>query len=331
VLSKPLNVKVLDYVVTSNGLIVLTVQKGGKRPDMNLDIDVYDALFRRRDETEAFVQDVVLKLRAQARDMTLDGKGRNVDLYLQIPSARVKDMVVYNQYLPAGSPLRLLGGQADLNAYIHLQPESAVGFVKLNTQGLRSRLNDRELSGELAANINLSNGKPMNMEFDISGSSLSLEEVKVIGAETQYDREGWSAKFDLEKARAIWRRPVVVEAGAAVQIKDSRPIVAVLVNEKGKHRWLEKMLTVENIQGRADMTLEQDRIVIPYAFVSSDKVDAGAKGIMGSGRADGIFYVRFRKLDAVLKIEDGRRNFDVTGAKRKFGDYSPFDRKEPFQ
>ena len=83
------------------------------------------------------------------------------------------------------------------------------------------------------------------------------------------------------------------------------------------------MLTVQDIQGRAEMTLKNDQLVIPYAFVGSDKVDAGAKGIMSAESADGIFYARFRKLDAVLKINQGEHNIDVIGAKKKFTEYTP--------
>jgi hypothetical protein len=324
VLGKTLNVNVLDYVVAGDGQIELNVQKGGEQPDLVLDIDVKDGLFRRQDENEAFVQDVVLKLRANVRNLVLDDETRKLDdLYLQIPTAKVTDMSIYNQYLPDKSPLHLLGGEADLTSYIHLQPDSAAGYVKLNTQGLRSRLNDQELSGELVADIKLSNGRPENLEFDISGSTFSLQDVKVTGAETNYEQEDWSARFDLDKGRTVWEKPVVIEAEAAVEIKDSRPFVALFSNEKGQRKWLEKMLTVENIQGRAEMTLENEQLVIPRAFVSSDKVDAGAKGVMAADRADGVFYARFRKLDAVMKIKNGKRNIDVMGAKKTFTEYDP--------
>lgn len=323
-LGKALDVKVLGYVITGDGQIELHVQKGGEQPDLVLDIDVQDGLFRRRDENEAFVQDVVLKLRAGVHDLELDDESRKLDdLYLQIPSARVTDMSIYNQYLPDKSPLRLLGGAANLNSYIHLQPDSAAGYVKLNTQGLRSRLNDQELSGELVADIKLSNGRPENLEFDISGSLLSLQDVRVTGSEASYEQANWSARFELEKGRVIWKKPVAIEAEATIEIKDSRPFVALFSNEKGQRDWLEKMLTVQDIQGRAEMSLKNDQLVIPYAFVGSDKVAAGAKGIMSAERADGIFYARFRKLDAVLKVNNGEHNIDIIGAKKKFGEYTP--------
>ena len=82
------------------------------------------------------------------------------------------------------------------------------------------------------------------------------------------------------------------------------------------------MLTIEDIKGKAEMTVENKQITIPYAFTSSDKVDAGAKGIINAESAEGILYGRFRKLDAVLKIKDGKRNVDIIGAKKKFNGYS---------
>jgi hypothetical protein len=321
---KALKVNVLDYVVAGDGDMELKVEKGGDQPDLLLDIDVMDALFRRQQEDEAFINNVVLKLRARVRDLKLDDNKRKLDdLYLQIPSANVTDMSIYNQYLPDKSPLRLLGGEADLTSYIHLQPDSAVGYVKLNTLGLRSRLNEQDLSADLVADIRLSNGRPENLEFDISGSTLFLENVRVAGANSNYKQQGWSAGFELEKGRTVWEKPVVVEASGVIDIKDSRPFMAVFSNEKSVHKWLEKMLTVEDIQGRADMILENNRLIVPYAFVSSDKVDAGVKGELNADRSDGVFYIRFRKLDAVMRTENGKRNIDVIGAKKTFSDYSP--------
>jgi hypothetical protein len=88
------------------------------------------------------------------------------------------------------------------------------------------------------------------------------------------------------------------------------------------------MLTIENIQGNAEMTIENEQIIIPHAFTSSDKIDAGAKGIINTEGAEGIFYARFRKLDAVLKIRDGKRNIDIIGARKKFDLYPTNEKSE---
>ena len=150
----------------------------------------------------------------------------------------------------------------------------------------------------LKANILIQGGIPENMDFDISGTSISLDNVRVHGESAQFDQDDWSAEFQLNKARTIWKKPVFLHAEAEAELKDSRPFVALFTNHKGKHKWIEKMLTVEDIQGTATMTLENQRLAIPHALTSSDRIDAGVKGIIDATQREGIFYVRHGRLDA---------------------------------
>ena len=325
--SKQLEVNILDYSARGDGMISLAVLEGGEHPDLDLQIELRNGLFKRQDEEEEYIEDVTMRLQAQALDRRKDQAGSNIDrLRLQIPEARVADMSAYNDYLPANSPLQFLEGQADLKADIVLQRDSADGFVRLKTGTMRARLDEQELSGELDVDIAIQDGIAKNMDFDISGSTITLDKLRVFGTEKNYDREDWSARFLLSKGHAIWKKPVYVNAEAELEIKDSRPLVAMFSNQNGKHQWIEKMLTVEDIQGTAEMRMENGQITIPHAFTSSDKVDAGAKGIINSESAEGIFYGRFRKLDAVLKIRDGNRNVDIIGARKKFNEYSTDNR-----
>jgi hypothetical protein len=319
---RQLAVEVLDYAVRGDGRVSIEVKEGGQRPDMDLRVKVDDALLQRRGDEQSFVHSVSLLLDARARDMTFDGRNRDIDLHLQIPSARVTDMSVYNRYLLVNSPLQLTAGQAELTADISVRPDSAAGYVNLNTQGLRSRFREQELSGDLSVDIRLSDGVPRDMAFDISGSSLRLDGVKVVGAEKNYQRDDWSAVFELKQGKAVWMRPVELQLEADLTIKDSRPLVAMFANEKGEHPWLEKMLTIENVRGNATMSLEKEQLLVPHAFAGSDKIDAGLKGRMHDQGAEGVFYARFRKLDALLKIRDGDRNLDIIRARKKFDDYS---------
>jgi len=329
ILPTHLDVSVLDYEVNGDGALAIQVLKGGEHPDLDLKVEIGDALFRREDEEKAYVRDVTIYLQAQALNMRRGQAGSNVDvLRLQIPAARITDISVYNDYLPENSPLQLLEGRAELTADIKLARDSADGFVKLTTQNLHSRLDEQELTGELEANITIQDGVPENMDFDISGSTITLDKVEVAGPEKKYEGGNWYARFLLEKGRAIWKKPVFVQAEAAVEIKDSRPFVAMFSNHKGEHKWIEKLLTIENIHGNAEMTVENEQIIIPHAFTSSDKMDAGAKGIINAESAEGIFYARFRKMDAILKIRDGKRNIDIIGAKKKFNEYSPVEKAE---
>ena len=321
--SKELGVSILDYQFLGDGILNLEVEKGGANPDIKADLQVIDALFKRQDEEQAFIQDVVLKVDASVNNMSYKGPGKDLELHMQIPSARVKDMSVYNLYFPKQSLVQFSEGEAELTADIHLKPESAKGFIKLKTEDLKIQLDEQQLSAELKVDIKLADGIPSKMNFDISGSSILLDKVRIIGEHENFDQTDWSAKVQLIKAQTTWRKPISIHTETKVVIKDTRPLVAILSNQREKHGWLSKLLTIEDIQGTANINIEQGEIVIPYAFFSSDKVDLGAKGIINEENNNGVFYVRFKKLKGLLKIENGKRNFDIIGVKKQFDEYSP--------
>jgi len=322
ILPRNLSVDVLDYVTEGEGRVTLAVEKGGEHPDLNLNVTLDDAFFMRHGEEKAFIDKVAIRLQAMVRNMNFDNPDDNVSLLLKIPSARVKDMSVYNQYLPDQSAIRLLGGEAGLTADIELEPEAADGYVKLQTKRLRSRINDQEISGELTADVKLAGGVPKKMEFDISGSTLSLDNVSVAGKQKNFEDESWHARLDLRNGYAEWNKPTRVAVDAAVTMNDTRPLAAILSNQRGKHGWLEKVLTVDDVHGQAQMIVAQKRIVISRAFAESDDIDVGAKGIIDARTREGVFYVRFKKMAGILKIRDGDRNFDILNARKKFDAYS---------
>jgi len=47
----------------------------------------------------------------------------------------------------------------------------------------------------------------------------------------------------------------------------------------------------------------------------------GAKGQINKTTRNGVFYARYKKLDAIMKINDGKRNVDVIQARDKYDDY----------
>ena len=325
ILPQTLGVDVLDYRAEGNGKASLLVEKGGEQPDVKLNVELDQGGMRRKDETQAFIENVNMILQALVKSITIGEKEIDIDLHLQIPEATIKDMSAYNQYLPPNSPMAFTGGKAHLSADIQMTPETADGYVRLRTSDISARVDQQAVEGELQADITLIDGIPENMEFDISGSSVTLDNVRIAGAETSHDDEKWAAHFQLRKAQAVWRRPISVFLEADLDMTDSKPIVAVIANQRGKHGWLEKALTIDDLIGEAQIDIDQDRIIIPYAFATSDKIDVGAKGVISADERNGVLYVRFRRLHGILKINNEKRNLDVFNAREKF---DQFDSRE---
>jgi hypothetical protein len=81
------------------------------------------------------------------------------------------------------------------------------------------------------------------------------------------------------------------------------------------------MLTVEDIRGAAQLNMADERMRIPQAHAVSDNIDVGAKALIDGEQRNGVIYLRYKKLDALLKIRDGKKNLDIIKPLEKFEAY----------
>ena len=321
ILSDSLAVDVLDYTSSGSGKITLRVDEGNPGQDWFLQVVLSDADLMRQNETQAYIQNVDLNLTAIIENMSRDKNERNSSLSFKILSANVTDMSVFSSYLPADSPLRFTNGAAALAADILLQKDDARGWVNLESTDLELSVVEQSISADLSANIKLVGGVPAEMKFDISGSQLSLTGVRVIGDNQQFDQPDWSANFKLLHGETTWKKPLKLNAEAIINIADSRPVVAMFDNKRESPEWVQELLTIEDIEGTVTVAIADQKIVIPLAHALSDKVEVGAKGSISDTRRDGVVYARYKKLDAVIKIADGKKNIDLIRARQKYEDY----------
>ena len=322
IVPQEISVEFLDYLASGDGAIALEVTEGGATPDVALNVKVRDAELKRKQEEQVFVEEVDMQLQALIRDINPGKENEEIQLSLQIPSARINDMSSYNSYLPPQSPLAITGGEASLVADIELQPQAAGGYLKLESHGLSARVDEQDISAALHADIRLSGGTPRDMHFDISGSTITLNEVKVVGEESNFREDDWGTDINFTQASTVWKKPIQLDVEADITMTDSIPLVSMLANHRGKHGWLEKALTVDDVAGNFNLQIANQQIVVPYAFAGSDNIDVGAKAIISEDSRNGRVFVRYKALKGILKVDDGKRNVDVLKAREKFDSYS---------
>ena len=321
--SKSLVMNFLDYVASGEGKVVFRVEEGGEAPDWLVQVDLSDAKLKRQHESTAHIQQVNLMLRAHIEDMSFADNKRQFELELKIPSAHVDDMSTFNHYLPPDSPFLLTEGTADLSVDILLKPDDADGYIRLRADGMKAVIDDQSISADFSSDITLVDGVPAEMNFDISGSELRLDNVQVSGENESFNEKNWAVVLTLTEADTTWSKPLVLKAKAILSMTDSRPIVAMLGNQKDRPKWVTNMMLVEDIEGRIELEAANDQIVIPYAFIDSDNIDFGAKGVIDETLHNGVIYARYKKLDLLVKISDGKKNIDLFRAKEKFDEYRP--------
>jgi len=251
----------------------------------------------------------------------LKDKLKQVELELVIPAARVADMSVFNYYLPDAAPASFTSGTAELEADIRMSQVDASGYLRLRARGMEAQVDKQAIRADFSADMTVAGGSLGDLKLDVGGSTLKLDKVEVIGEAENFDQQDWAATLTLTHADTTLSKPFRLKSLANLHMTDSRPIVAMFGNQKNRPGWLKKMLTIEDVNAAVELDFVNPRLVIPSAKMDSDKIEIGAKAIIDKHQRDGMIYARYKKLDIVVKIADGKRNIDLTRARRKFDEY----------
>ena len=328
-----LNVNLVSHDITGDGTVRIKVdQDPGNRLDLNVRFDNM-AVEQVGGSKLLTGQGLVLNgssdnelIRTGAEETTPEHsrfKDRLTrgELELLIPTARVADMSVFNHYLPPGVPLSFTRGTADLEADIRLKQADADGFLRLKATAMEALVDEQSIRADFSADISVVDGTLGEMILDIGGSELRLDNVRVIGASESFNEKNWAAKLMLTRAETTLTNPFRLKAEAGLHMTDSRPIVAMLGNQKNRPKWAKRMLTIEDVNGTVALDFVNPRLIISTASMDSDNIELGAKAVIDKDQRNGVIYVRYKKLDIIVKIADGKRNIDLLRARRKFDEY----------
>ncbi len=319
--ARDFTLNILDYIVEGSGGFDLVVAKGGANPDLRLDANLLDASLRLEDEKTAVVDQVTLAVTATAESVSLKQGGSVKQVELSIPSAKITDMAAYNTYLPEGSPVRILDGTADLSAKLVMDEATSTGFVKMKTSRISADVVGDRISGIIGLDVAIKGGSAKDKSFDISGSSLTVDGVRLSG---EHATSGdWNGRVDIATGRVIWKRPMTLDVKAGFRLLDARPLLAIFDTSSKANNWLDRLLDLKNIRGNATISVAPKQVVVPYAFATSDTIDVGAKGIFRKGDRQGVFYARSGKLAGILAVDNDQKRFGLIDATGKFDTYVP--------
>ena len=242
---------------------------------------------------------------------------------MKIHSARVRDLSSYNAYLPAHAPLSLISGEASLVGDLRFKPDSAQGELLLVAKGIRMVVDQEELSGDLRVDLLVRDGSAEDMRFDITGSSVVLDNVQLIGKVGSARAPDWHARLQLEETQVLWHKPMHLDMTAGIVVKDTRPFVALLGNMRGEQSWIDNLLMAQDLGGHIKLAIDGKRALLSDAMIGSEQISVGAKGRADTHGREGMVYVRWHDLTGALELQGGEKHFDIANARERFDAYLP--------
>ena len=318
--SQNLKVGLLDYLFDGSGSLIVE-KSADENTSLLYAMEYSNGTLKHKSEKEPMIEAVNMRLERAAGGLGSEGSRWDKPLHLKINSAKVKSLTLYNQYLPKDSPFKFVAGGADLTSDITLENNNTKGSISLVSSGMKMRVDDQEITARLSIDTRINGGVPQKMLFDISGSSILLDQARVAGEKAKHSDEEWRLKIDLKEAEIVWKKPLQLKAKTYLTMKDSRPIVAMIENGNSKFSFITKMLVVENLQGEANIQIENNAIRIPYAMVKGGKVNVGAKAIFDGRQRDGVLIVKHPNFRVLMKKEGEKKSFDLFSAQKSFDSY----------
>lgn len=267
------------------------------------------------------IPDPNLDFRSMLNNEAARERRKNNTLKIEIDEATLVDMTIVNDYLPATTPIRISGGTARLTADIFAAVEDMSGTLQLASTDLSLDGDGQALEANLLVDAIIAGGVPREMRIDLSGSTLTLDQVTIAGEANSFDGDYWSAVLNLDRIEGVLRRPVSLSSDLRMRISDTRPLVALFQNQQRSPNWLSGMLTIRDIDGEATLDIAEDLIVIPSASILGDKAEAAAKVAFTPDARTGMIYARYKKLDVLLKLMGQQRNVDIIKVREKFDGY----------
>ncbi len=319
--TQDLGIDLLDHSATGAGEVKLRVDQGGRHPLLALDAGLTDARLGPADAPRPELEQARFELAVRARNPDAHGRGAVMTIDLRVPRARVSDMSVYNPYLPPQSPVRFVAGEAEVSADLSLAPNQVKGQAILDGKRLRMQVAGEDITTDLRLDVLVRDGNVAKRRFNIAGSALRLHRVQVTGKAQTYRQPDWHALVQAERAQVQWGRPLTLDLAADIMVADSSPFVAVLDQQRGKHDWIDRLLTVKDLAGRVELTIDQAGARLPHLLLGSRELEVGAKGRTTAAGPEGVVYARFHNLAGLLAQQGETRHFDLTDARRRFDAY----------
>ncbi|MBB3189933.1 hypothetical protein [Halomonas cerina] len=309
--SERLAARFLHYEAFGDGSLMIEIADPGAK--LHLSLPRFG--LRRQGDAGTLIEGRLLDIHSQARHFALPEGLRSLSTRIDMPHVVAPNLAAFNDYLPEGGGIELLAGQATIATHLQLEGTDAVGTLALQAPRARLAFDEQTLDGELRLAMRLADGDLKTLRFDVSGSQLNLDDVRLMddnGSLTQ----GWWARLALPEGRMRWEAPLDLDARLELAMRDSGLLVNLFIDAAGERRWLRDRLTLGEVHGKARVMLNDDTLRLEdLAMYGGNRLELLANLALRDSHVAGRAFARYGPLRLGIELDDGRRRWQLRNAR----------------
>ena len=242
------------------------------------------------------------------RELSVDGRLRRP---LELDAADLRP------YLPETSLFELLAGRAVVDGHVALRPSGGDAELSISGESVMARFVEEELTTDLAVDAVL-RSDPQQQQFDVSGTSVRLDDTQWLGDHRGAAQPSWWGQLDVVRGTVEVGQPLEVDARVALRIRDTHPLVHLAAGRSRVVRWFRRFLEIQDVQGSADIFSGEDGIRIEDLLFEGRRLEIRGWLDYGGDDDKALFFVRLHGLAVAASIEGGRHRFRLFGARNWF-------------
>ncbi len=293
----------LSYAVTGDARVRLTVSPGPASTG-RLTLEFLNFAVQRGGEPAAHALGAGLTVSADTSDLSLAQPFLALDIRLDLPDSAVPDLGVYNVYLPRELGLVLRSGEGSAKGHfaVSTRDNVATGALLLAATGVRARLEEVQLSGNLALEARLVRGELDTGVYDVSGTKLKLHDIVVEAPENarrgRDDSRRWWGELMVVEGQVTPGAPFFLDAKLATRFRDSVPFVTLFSQANPLPGWARGLLAVQQVSGEASVLLGDEAVVLRSLHLEGGRSEVRLRLRRRDGEFSGSLYARYGVFSA---------------------------------
>jgi hypothetical protein len=307
----------LGYWGRGEGRLEGVVNETGNGPVATLDVLLESFQLGAGGGETVHVRGQGLRLAASSPTLDLADPEPHVLARLTLPPSEIPDLGLFAEYLPGGALIAVHGGRGMVNGYLDVDTREAVarGLVQMAASEVDITLQGRRLTGALRAHSRLEQGDLLGRRFAVGGTTVNLDGWKL--------RDGgspWQAEVEIPSGELLIGQPLQGRAQVRARLQDSRPFVALLVEERPAARWIEGILTVQGLDLSGELTLAGRELALHGGELRGGRRLELRSELLLQGEAwRGLMLAEHGRLSAAVEVgPGGEREWKLIGSRRWF-------------
>lgn len=313
-------VDLMDWRGTGHLSIESKVEQADAGVSTRVDMALTDVAVTDLQSTESLLEGATLEVHVHAGQLDISGGAQALAAELDavsmdLTNARIADITRFP--IPAFEDFTLDSGRVLVESHATLTPENG-GKATIDVHGERIDASHGEVTikGDLALNLKIDTDDVRDLRFEFTDSTLKIDNVDITGGTKA--EEAWYLHLDMSEGWLHLKDPGQIVCSAEIKMKDTRPLIAILGQEKSIINRLKGILNFKDLESEADIEIAANSLELENVDIDSEGLKLKADLRIQDKKASGIVYTKFRGIPFALDLRGEKTRLHLSKPLRWF-------------